>query len=268
MLQRNYLAEKPSKVSRSDYSFRLQVAGFKFLLAAWRLHLAALFLLTGCSISHGVYHKVEKGQTLWRIAKAYNVDIQEVAEWNDIADPTEINTGEKIFIPGAWRLLKVEPYKAPEEITGGAEKEKKANGWQAMQRTEEPAGKIVLERWRFAWPVKGSVISPFGMRSGKKHDGIDIAAPEGSAVLAAAEGEIMHSDDSVRGYGNMVILKHKEGFITIYAHNEENLVKTGDVVKRGDVIARLGNTGHSSGPHLHFEVRKDRRPRNPLFFLP
>jgi len=87
---------------------------------------------------------VEKGQTLWRIAKAYNVDIQEVAEWNDIADPTEINTGEKIFIPGAWRLLKVEPYKAPEEITGGAEK--KASDWQAMRHTEEPAGKIVLER--------------------------------------------------------------------------------------------------------------------------
>jgi len=219
-----------------------------------------LLVITGCAISHGVYHKVEKGQTLWRIAKTYNVDIQEVAEWNDIADPTEINTGEKIFIPGAWRLLKVEPYKPPEE--------KKASGWQAMRHTEEPAGKIVLERWRFAWPVKGSVISPFGMRSGKKHDGIDIAAPEGSAVLAAAEGEIIYSDDGIRGYGNIVMLKHDDGFITVYAHNEENLVKVGDFVRRGEIIGKVGNTGHSSGPHLHFEVRKDRRPRNPLFFLP
>ena len=225
-----------------------------------------LLFTVSCAISHGVYHKVEKGQTLWRIAKTYNVDIQEVAEWNDIADPTEINTGEKIFIPGAWRLLKVEPYKAPEEITGGAEK--KASDWQAMRHTEEPAGKIVLERWRFGWPVKGSVISPFGMRSGKKHDGIDIAAPEGSAVLAAAEGEIIYSDDGIRGYGNIVMLKHDDGFITVYAHNEENLVKVGDFVRRGEIIGKVGNTGHSSGPHLHFEVRKDRRPRNPLFFLP
>lgn len=258
-------------------SLRLKTQDSRLKALVWGLESIVCLILIGCSISHGVYHRVEKGQTLWRIAKTYNVDIQEVAEWNDIADPAEINTGEKIFIPGAWRLLKVEPYKPPEKITGGAEKEKKANNWQAidpggqrqaMRHTEEPAGKIVLERWRFAWPVKGSVISPFGMRSGKKHDGIDIAAPEGSAVLAAAEGEIIYSDDGIRGYGNIVMLKHDDGFITVYAHNEENLVKVGDFVRRGEIIGKVGNTGHSSGPHLHFEVRKDRRPRNPLFFLP
>ena len=118
------------------------------------------------------------------------------------------------------------------------------------------------------WPVKGEVLSLFGVRNGKKHDGIDIAAPTGSSVLAAADGEVIYSDDGVRGYGNMVMLQHKDGFITIYAHNRENLVKGGEMVEKGSVIARLGNTGNSSGPHLHFEVRKDKKPRNPLFFLP
>ncbi|MEK6539356.1 MAG: LysM domain-containing protein, partial [Deltaproteobacteria bacterium] len=96
-------------------SLRLKTQDSRLKALIWGLESIVCLILIGCSISHGVYHKVEKGQTLWRIAKAYNVDIQEVGEWNDIADPEQIMTGEKIFIPGAWRLLKVEPYKPPEE---------------------------------------------------------------------------------------------------------------------------------------------------------
>lgn len=276
MLRRNSLAEKLSKVDRSDYSFRLQVAGFKFLLAAWRLHLAALFLLTGCSISYGVYHTIEKGQTLWRIAKAYDVDIQDVAEFNEITDITQIKQGQKLFIPGASQILKVEPYR-PAAISEPKTEEKKnaaaphtrpdsTVNHQAFPKESE--GKIVVEKWRFSWPVKGNVISTFGVRNGKKYDGIDIAAPTGTPVSAAAEGEVIYSDNGVKSYGNIVMLKHKQGFITLYAHNKENLVKIGAVVKKGDVIAKLGDTGSVSSPRLHFEVRKDRKPRNPLFFLP
>ena len=92
------MAEKPSKVYRSNHSFKFQVLGFKFLLAALCLHIAALFFLTGCSISYGVYHKVDKGQTLYRIAKTYDVDIQDLAEFNDITDVTEIKEGQRLFI--------------------------------------------------------------------------------------------------------------------------------------------------------------------------
>ena len=116
--------------------------------------------------------------------------------------------------------------------------------------------------------MKGTIISPFGIRNGKKHDGIDIAASEGSPVFAAQKGEVIYNDSGIRGYGNIVMLKHTEGFITVYAHNKENLVKVGEIVEKGGVIATMGGTGNASGPHLHFEIRKDRNPRNPLFFLP
>ncbi len=236
-------------------------------------------VLVGCAISYGVYHKIEKGQTLWRIAKTYNVDIQDVAEFNDITDITQIKEGQKLFIPGAWQVLKVEPYQlqdsslSPQVLSSEPKTQDRRNpaNHQSPSREESkegPEGKIVVEKWRFSWPVKGEMISLFGVRNGKKHDGIDIAAPTGSSVFAAADGEVIYSDDGVRGYGNMVMLKHNDGFITIYAHNRENLVKGGEMVKKGNLIARLGNTGHSSGPHLHFEVRKDKKPRNPLFFLP
>jgi len=273
------LAEELSKVYRSNNSFKFQVLSSKVLLAALHLYIAALFLLTGCSISYGVYHKVGKGQTLYRIAKTYDVDIQEVAEFNDITDITEIKEGQRLFIPGAWNVLKVEPYQlqdskpktqdlkhqTPDPKYQNGNTKEEAGNEKLRQKSE---GNIVVEKWRFVWPVKGEVLSSFGVRNGKKHDGIDIAAPTGSPVFAAADGEVIYSDDGVRGYGNMVMLKHKDGFITIYAHNRENLVKDGEMVKKGTIIARLGNSGHSSGPHLHFEVRKDKKPRNPLFFLP
>ncbi len=246
------------------------------VLGLWSV---ACLVLVGCSISHGVYHTIERGQTLWRIAKTYNVDIQDVAEFNDITDITQIKQGQKLFIPGAWQVLKVEPYQSQDSSLSPqvlsrepkTQDRHKSTSHQSPSRgesKEEPEGKIVVEKWRFLWPVKGEVMSPFGVRNGKKHDGIDIAASAGSPIFAAADGEVIYSDDGVRGYGNMVMLKHKDSFITIYAHNRENLVKGGEMVKKGNVIARLGNSGHSSGPHLHFEVRKDKKPRNPLFFLP
>lgn len=265
------------KVDRFGSLKQTQYTRLKTLvLSLWSV---ACLVLLGCAISYGVYHKIEKGQTLWRIAKTYNVDIQDVAEFNDITDITQIKEGQKLFIPGAWQVLKVEPYQlqdsslSPQVLSREPKTQdiRKSTNNQSPSREESkegPEGKIVVEKWRFSWPVKGEMISLFGVRNGKKHDGIDIAAPTGSSVLAAADGEVIYSDDGVRGYGNMVMLKHKDGFITIYAHNRENLVKGGEMVEKGSVIARLGNTGNSSGPHLHFEVRKDKKPRNPLFFLP
>ncbi|MBI5286834.1 MAG: M23 family metallopeptidase, partial [Deltaproteobacteria bacterium] len=136
------------------------------------------------------------------------------------------------------------------------------------ERIEEGEGSLTFEKGRFIWPVKGEVVSPFGIRGRIKHDGIDIAAMAGTPVLAGDDGEVMYSANTVRGYGNMIIIKHHGNFFTIYAHNEENLVKVGDMVKKGDVIAKVGNTGNTSGYHLHFEIRNSGRPRNPLFFLP
>jgi murein DD-endopeptidase MepM/ murein hydrolase activator NlpD len=118
-----------------------------------------------------------------------------------------------------------------------------------------------------SWPVAGKITSKFGPRRGSFHDGLDISAPLGTPILAAASGEVIYSG-ALRGYGNLVILRHRGGYVTIYAHNQKNLVREGKAVRRGQVIARVGQTGRASGPHLHFEVRKDNLARNPLRYLP
>lgn len=116
---------------------------------------------------------------------------------------------------------------------------------------------------RFAWPVRGVLFSPYGMRGGRLHAGLDISAPAGTPVRAAAAGVVTYSDSTVRGYGNMVLIDHGNGFVTAYAHNSENLVSPGARVAQGEVIALVGATGNATGPHVHFEVRRGGRTVNP-----
>jgi lipoprotein NlpD len=117
-----------------------------------------------------------------------------------------------------------------------------------------------------AWPTPGVLISAFGDRERDRHDGIDLAAPEGTPVRAAEQGTVLFAGTQ-RGYGNLVLLGHGGDLVTVYAHNERNLVKKGARVGRGQQIARVGHTGNATGPHLHFEVRVGARPHDPLGFL-
>jgi murein DD-endopeptidase MepM/ murein hydrolase activator NlpD len=110
--------------------------------------------------------------------------------------------------------------------------------------------------------------SLFGKRWGHDHDGIDMKAPIGTPVLAAADGEVLYAGDRVRGYGNMVVVQHTGDLLTVYAHNSLLLVHAGDRVTAGQEISRVGDTGHATGPHLHFEVRRKEEPQDPLQFLP
>lgn len=210
-----------------------------------------LLSLTGCLAAHrGVIHTVGRGETLWRICQTYGVDMQEIAELNNIKDPTEIKAGRRIFIPGVRKTRKV------------------AQGAPAAEPEGKYDTKVVYEKDRFSWPVRGEIISEYGVRDGSHHDGIDIKAPEGTPVKAAGDGRVVFVDNDMRGYGNIVILKHGDDFFTVYAHNKENLVKDGDDVAKGDVIAEVGDTGNATVCHLHFEVRQGKKVRNPLFFLP
>jgi murein DD-endopeptidase MepM/ murein hydrolase activator NlpD len=119
------------------------------------------------------------------------------------------------------------------------------------------------------WPVAAPrLTSAFGTRWGKNHEGIDMAAPIGTPVLAAATGDVIYAGDHVRGYGNMVVVKHSDNLVTVYAHNSLMLVRTGDRVTVGQEIARVGDTGRSTAPHLHFEVRRGEVPQDPMPFLP
>lgn len=119
----------------------------------------------------------------------------------------------------------------------------------------------------FLWPVKGELTSHFGHRWNRDHDGIDIAAPIGTPIRSVADGEVIYSDHRIKGYGNMVVIRHASGVCTVYAHNSANFVKVGDPIRRGQVIGEVGSTGRSTGPHLHFEVRAGGKAVNPLPYI-
>ncbi len=117
------------------------------------------------------------------------------------------------------------------------------------------------------WPVEGIVSSGFGRRWGRAHDGIDLAVAEGTPVRAACDGVVAYAGEKLRGYGRLVIVAHAPGLATVYAHNSRLLVREGERVARGGVLALSGQTGHATAPHVHFEVRQDDRPRDPLKYL-
>lgn len=121
----------------------------------------------------------------------------------------------------------------------------------------------------YRWPLSAGIVSSeFGRRWHKPHEGIDIAADEGEPVYASAAGEVLYANNRMRGYGNVVILRHDARVTTLYAHNETLKVRLGDKVAQGQVIALLGSTGHSTGPHVHFEMRRSQVPLNPRGVLP
>lgn len=175
------------------------------------------------------YHVVEKGETLYRISRIYGVSLEGIARANDIKDPSQIKVGQRIIIPY---------YSALPEII---------------------------------WPLRGKVSSLFGPRWGRLHTGVDIAAPEGTPIKAAADGLVVSSGNNLDGYskyGKIVVLQHGDGIQTFYAHNRKNSVKAGECVKLGEEIAEVGASGNATGYHVHFEIRKNGRPIDPLEYLP
>ena len=120
----------------------------------------------------------------------------------------------------------------------------------------------------FRWPVRGRVIAGYGAKtSGKQNDGINVAVPEGTPVKAADDGVVTYAGNELKGYGNLVLIKHNNGYVTAYAHTSELLVKRGDTIKRGQIIAKSGQTGEVQSPQLHFEIRKGSTPVDPTQFL-
>ena len=206
--------------------------------------------LVGCGGPAGLRHRVERGENLYRLGKAYGVPYQELARANGITNADRIEVGQLIVIPHATRELPV-----------GLITPEQAKPDRPAPR-ELPAGPSP-----FLWPVVGVLTSDFGPRAASHHDGIDISSPAGTPVRAARAGRVLYSD-TLRGYGNLVIVAHEDGYATVYAHNRENRVHAGDEVHQGDLIASVGETGKTSGPNLHFEIRKNNVARNPLFYLP
>ena len=183
----------------------------------------------------GVYHKVKKNETLWRIAKVYDVPLEDVIRSNSIPDVAQIEENQLIFVPGAHTVREVV-----------VELEEREND--------------------FAWPVQGDVISYFHSRSRDQlNKGIDIRVPHSSTVKAARSGRVVFADD-LTGYGKMVVMKHSGGFHTVYAQNSELLVTLGDYVPKNAPIAKVGQARNLA--YLHFQIRKDAIENNPLHYLP
>ncbi|MGH7798322.1 MAG: peptidoglycan DD-metalloendopeptidase family protein [Candidatus Binatia bacterium] len=232
-----------------------------FRLGVLQSLLLSVSLLTACAPGagsrapnatrrgQGIFHVVKPGENLFRIGQAYEVSSAELARVNGIRDTRQIRVGQRLFIPGATRQLPVEI------VTGDA----------TVGRAAPPLPHG--ETASFLWPVSGSINSGFGPRGSSFHDGLDIAAPEGTPIRAVEHGEVIYSD-RLRGYGNMVIIRHSGGLVSVYAHNQINLVSDGQQVARGEIIARVGNTGRVTGPHLHFEIRKNNIAQDPMLYLP
>ena len=179
-----------------------------------------------------IIYDVKKGESLWSISRDYNVKLESIIAANSITDASKIFAGQQLRIPN---------------VTGSRSNIS-----------------------NFIWPVRGRVTSPYGMRvlNGRKefHSGIDIGGPIGTNIIAAESGRVSYAG-YMRGYGNVIILSHEGGYSTVYAHNSVNLVKKGQYIKKGSVIAKVGRTGNATGPHLHFEVRLMGKPLNPLLYL-
>jgi len=233
----------------------VKLAGALVLSCAW---------LAACS--HAIYHNVRSGDTLSAIAVRYGVSTKEIARYNSIRDPDKLEVGQMLRIPPG------SPTEKPKQLATVTKPSRSSPPRLTYERWEEDRASLSEPRRGdkssiFIWPVEGQLSSKFGPRNGSFHDGIDIAAPLGTPVRAAADGKVIFSD-VLRGYGNVVIVRHSGGYLTVYAHNRANLVKEGQTLRQGEVLAEVGQTGRATGASLHFEVRKDNLARNPLQYLP
>jgi murein DD-endopeptidase MepM/ murein hydrolase activator NlpD len=248
---------------------------------------------------------VEHGQSLSGVAHAYHVTERAIIAANHLTPPYKIEAGQHLVIPGTAAAARQPPPLAgapaapvaqtrpPPEIIpldgpapakpaspppGSASLTPSSEAAPAQRQPSEPsaaeeargetASTAPPRSSRFPWPVRGHVLAGYGVSgTGSHNDGINIAAPRGAPVAAVDGGTVAYAGNELRGYGNLVLIKHPNGWITAYAHCEELLVKRGDTVSPGQVIAKVGATGGVSEPQLHFELRRGKHAVDPREFL-
>ena len=195
------------------------------------------------------FYVVKRQDTLYSISRAHDTDVAKLAQLNGLRKPYTINVGQRLQIPG---LTKSATQSASNTSTSRASRKPAA-----MPDAPKRVG-------RFLVPVKGKIISSFGPKEGGLHnDGINIAARAGTSIRAAENGVVVYTGNELRGYGNLLLIRHRGGWVTAYAHTSKFLVKPGAKVKQGDIIAEVGSSGNVERPQLHFELRKGTRAVNP-----
>jgi murein DD-endopeptidase MepM/ murein hydrolase activator NlpD len=208
----------------------------------------------------GTWYVVQPSDNLWRIAHRFGVSIDVLKRANRIDDEHALAIGQRLWVPSA-------SVGSPPPRMGLAA----SHGARTLEQREtvdcsDAAREAALG---FEWPVLGRLSSGFDVeRRNHRHDGIDIRAERGSPVHAAEAGKVVYAGDDLGAYGRTVVIKHAGSWATVYAHNDRNLVGEGDFVEKGDVIARVGQSGNASAPHLHFEIRRANVPRDPQRCLP
>lgn len=242
------------------------------------------------------YHIVQKGDTLYSIAKKYDVNLSSLAAINKIKAPYNISVSQKLKLPASRghaapekrkiadvkqqkkAITKKTPPKSQKQIEKArktqAEAKKKAKEQQkAKKQAKKKVSKYIPKppkrsSSKFLWPLRGSIISSFGSKkNGLHNDGINIKGKKGDTVKAAENGIVVYSGNELKGMGNLVIIKHDGGYMTVYAHNDNVLVDRGTKVNRGQKIATVGTTGRVVSPQLHFEIRKGSKTVNPKKYL-
>ncbi|MDR1025920.1 MAG: peptidoglycan DD-metalloendopeptidase family protein [Lactobacillus sp.] len=243
------------------------------------------------------FHTVAKGDTLYNISKRYNVDITSLSRHNNLAPPYTLSIGQKLALPGsvggssavvaasasasATASASVSASKTASSVKKPATKAatkpaatkttktvaKKTTAKKATTKTAYVAPSKTRKS-KFSWPLRGQILSPYGtIAKGRNNDGINIKASLGAAIKAADSGTVAYAGNELKGFGNLILIKHADGWITAYAHNDKLLVKKGQKVARGEKIATAGSTGGVNTPQLHFEVRQGKKPVNPISYL-
>jgi murein DD-endopeptidase MepM/ murein hydrolase activator NlpD len=216
-------------------------------------------------------HVVQPGETLYAVARLFGVDVATLARANDLVPPYTVRVGEVLALPEAGPVLAAaEPKPRPPAEIEPAAGPPPSPPQQFQQEAVATPPPLPSRGGRsFLWPVHGRLIAGYGPGDGGTHnDGVNIAAPAGTVVLAADAGTVAYAGNELRGYGNLVLIKHAGGWMTAYAHNSKLLVKRGDKVKRGQPIARVGKSGTVSEPQLHFEIRRGGKALDPADYLP
>ena len=243
------------------------------------------------------HHRVQRGESLAMIARKYGTTHSELARANAMTDPDRLQPGDVVEVPSGGMsvadarsnrsqisvpriskakpkpvrvasnspnvpLPKAKPARAPLPKKTAAAAKPKPKKVASIGKLPKPQA---MTASKFRWPVKGRVISNYGAKSNGKHnDGINIAVPQGTSVKAAENGVVAYSGSELKGYGNLILVRHDNNWVSAYAHNSKLMVKRGDKVRRGQIIAKAGQSGSVGQPQLHFELRKGSRPVNPL----
>lgn len=212
------------------------------------------------------YHVVKRGESLYSISRDYNVDITTLSRINNLSTPYALHVGQKLQLPASVSAKSSGVQTPVKKATTSA----KSNGYQYQSAPIKDSYTPVANRkTKFDWPVQGRIISGFGnLGSGRKNDGINIKADLGATVKAADAGTVAYAGNELKGFGNLILIKHNDGWITAYAHNDKLFVTKGQKVKRGEKIASAGSTGSVTTPQLHFEVRQGKKAVNPRPYLP